>query len=283
MVSYLEFSKDVAREAGRLLLDHLGDRHVMQRKSSRIDLVTEVDRLSQDLIVSRIRRAFPGHGVVAEEGGEHVPDANDAGGEYVWFVDPLDGTTNYLHQMPFFSVSLALCRDLRPQVGVVYAPCTDEMFWAEAGGGAYGDGGLLHVSDVDSLHRALVSTGFPYLREPGSDNNLAEFARVMPVVQDVRRWGSAALDLAYLAAGRCDAYWEFYNRPWDILAGVLLVQEAGGRVSPIRPGDILQGASGILASNGHIHESLRALLTAGCPAGGGVGRRRWMGKQRGSG
>jgi myo-inositol-1(or 4)-monophosphatase len=252
MKDCLEFCLDVVREAGQVLLDNLHHVHIIKAKTSAIDLVTEADEMAQDIIVRHIRAAYPEHGIVAEE-----DDATSiARHEYVWFVDPIDGTTNYWHGMPSFCISMALCHHDEPQMGVIYAPYTNELFYAARGRGAFHNLGEMHVSSVKLLDHALVATGFPYHRAPGSDNNLVEFARVVPFVQGIRRCGSAALDLAYLAAGRFDGYWEFHVRPWDTMAGQILVLEAGGVISTIRAEGAMHGPGGILATNGHIHTEL---------------------------
>jgi myo-inositol-1(or 4)-monophosphatase len=255
MASYVDFCKDVVSQAGRLLLSIKPGRQILHTKSSDFDIVTEADYAVQELITQRIHEAFPTHGVVAEEAMSDRPDA-----EYVWYVDPIDGTINYWHSVPLFSVSLALCHMAQPIAGAIHAPAMGEMFWAAREEGAFSSTGRLHVSSVDRLDRTVVATGFPYQRAPGSDNNLAEFQRVTPFVQDVRRLGSAALELAYVAAGRFDGYWEFGTQPWDTLAGQLLVTEAGGRVSAARVDSVPDGSNGILATNGHIHDALRNLL-----------------------
>ncbi len=255
MQTYLAFCQHIIQEAGRLLLDRMTTNRLIARKSSTFDLVTELDEMVQQMLVQRIRAEFPEHGIVAEEAG-----TDRSTGELTWYIDPLDGTTNYWHRVPFFSVSMALCSHAGPQLATVYAPVTDELFWATCGGGAFDRRGPLQVSSAASLDQALIATGFPYRRAPGSDNNLIEFCRVVPHVQAIRRCGSAALDLCYVAAGRFDGFWEFYLKPWDGLAGQLLVTEAGGCVSTVRAGLEMYGAGGILATNGHLHEQLGRLV-----------------------
>jgi myo-inositol-1(or 4)-monophosphatase len=255
MASYVDFCRDVVSQAGRLLMSSTAGRQIRHAKSSDFDIVTEADYAVQQLITQRIHEAFPAHGIVAEEAWSERPNA-----EYVWYVDPIDGTINYWHNIPLFSVSLALCRMEQPIAGAIHAPALGELFWAAVEEGAFSSTGRLHVSSVDRLDRTVVATGFPYQRAPGSDNNLAEFQRVTPFVQDVRRLGSAALELAYVAAGRFEGYWEFETQPWDTLAGELLVTEAGGRVSAVRTDGVPGRSGGILATNGHIHAALRSLL-----------------------
>lgn len=250
---FVEHGTQIVRETGQALLQAMqqGETRLIGAKSTAIDLLTEADEMAQNLIVRRLREAFPDHGIVAEEG-----DQEAAQHDYVWVVDPIDGTTNYWHRHPAFCVSMALCHHGEPIVGAVYAPWMDELFRASRGGGAFCNDQPLHVSRADRLDQAVVATGFPYQRAPGSDNNLVEFGRVMPFVQGIRRCGSAALDLAYVAAGRLDGYWEFHIKPWDIMAGIVLVQEAGGQVSRVRTEGEMAGSGGILATNGHIHTAL---------------------------
>jgi len=256
MQTYLDFCKDVTREAGHILLQHFDKPRTTKAKTSTIDLVTEVDELAQDYIVHRIREQFPDHGIIAEENNESTYTDQ----AYVWYIDPIDGTTNYWHRQPFFAVSVALCYDNQPVVGVVYAPRLNEMYWATRQMGAWNDAGPLHVSQVATMQQALVATGFPYQRAPGTDNNLVEFGRVMPYVQGMRRCGAASLDLASVATGRLDGYWEFHLSPWDSMAGILLVLEAGGQISTVRPTGAMNGPGGILASNGLLHATLQKLL-----------------------
>ena len=254
MEGALAFCRETVAEAGRLLLSSQPGRQI-RLKSSAFDIVTEADQAVQALVIERIHAAFPTHGIIAEEDWSERP-----GAEHVWYLDPVDGTTNFWHALPFFSVSLALCRAGRPVVGAIGAPALGELYWAALGEGAFSAGGRLQVSSIDRLDRALVATGFPYRREPGSDDNCPEFRRVLPMVQDVRRLGSAALEMAYVAAGRLDGYWELGTDAWDTLAGELLVSEAGGQVSAVHDRPVPSGLGGTLATNGLIHAALRSLL-----------------------
>lgn len=246
----LEFATDLARRAGALLRDGLGRERTIELKGA-FDLVTDVDRASEALIVAAIAERFPDHSVLAEEGGgaEH-------GSEYRWVIDPLDGTNNYAHGFPFFSVSIGLLRGEDPFIGVVYDPLRDELFSAQRGAGAHCNGRPLRVSQTPALAAALVSTGFPYTYGAGGRNNLQEFDRIQARTQGVRRAGSAALDLSYVAAGRLDAHWELRLNPWDTAAGALLVLEAGGRLSDSRGGPWTPWTADLVASNGRIHDEL---------------------------
>lgn len=250
----LSFAIDLARRAGALLREHFGAIHQEAHKGA-VELVTEVDLASERMIVAALRERWPDQAIEAEEGS-----GREAKTPYRWFVDPLDGTHNYAHGYPHFAVSLALCREEEPILGVVYDPLLDECFWAAAGRGAFLNGRPLRVSRRAPLSHSLVSTGFPYDKATRPDNNLAEFARVVPRVSGIRRSGVAALDLCYVAAGRQEAHWELGLKPWDVAAGGLLVQEAGGRISG--PGGRPWKVRGdrLIASNGLVHEELIAVL-----------------------
>jgi myo-inositol-1(or 4)-monophosphatase len=255
----LDIALETAREAGRLLLEYAGRRLEVGHKSTEIDLVTEADLASERLIVDALRRHFPGHTILAEEGlGDLDHFAGD--GEHLWLVDPLDGTVNYAHGLPVWGVSLALARAGQPILAVSHDPIRDETYWARRGEGARCNGRRIQVSTTSRLSEALVATGFAYRRATLEENNLREFNAVMPRVQGVRRAGAAVLDLAHLAAGRLDAYWEMFLQPWDWAAGWLLVEEAGGRVTGLRgePWELSQQA--MAASNGPLHAELLEVL-----------------------
>ena len=250
-----DFAVDLAKEAGQILMDHFERRLAVESKSSEIYLVTEADIASEKLIVKAIRKRYPEHSILSEEGlGE------EQAGEFLWLVDPLDGTVNYAHGYPVFCVSIALQREGTTLLGVTYDPVRDELFCVERGKGAYCNGRRLSVSGADSLRRSLLATGFFYARASIEDNNLAEFGCIMPQVQGVRRGGSAALDMAYVAAGRLDGYWEFHLSPWDWAAGDLLVREAGGRISDVSGQPWRLRSNNMVATNGLLHEELLAAL-----------------------
>jgi myo-inositol-1(or 4)-monophosphatase len=246
----LEFALATARAAGVVLLEHFETELAVATKSSDIDLVTPADRASELAITRRITAAYPGHWILAEESGRITgdagPDPRPPPGVLQWVIDPLDGTTNFAHRFPHFSVSIALVDHDGPRLGVVHDPTRDETFFALRGHGAFidsprtrarhGQPAPLHVTSTRALRLALVATGFAYTRATSPTNNLLEFNRVVPQVRCIRRAGSAALDLAYLAAGRLDAYWEYHLQPWDIAAGALLVREAGGTLTRIDGG-----------------------------------------------
>lgn len=249
----------VARDAGALLREGFFDKKEIRRKSSAIDLLTQFDEAAEAIIVPRLAAAFPGHTIVSEEG------AGQAGSAQIWYVDPLDGTNNFAHAIPHFCVSVALVENGVVQVGVVYDPLRDECFHARRGGGAWLTYGTerrrLQVSAAEVMTDAIVGTGYPYDRHTNADNNVVETAAVLGAAQGLRRMGSAALDLAYVAAGRFDAYWEKRLNVWDMAAGILLVEEAGGLVTA-PSGEPLQlaGQPDLLAGPAAIHTRMLTLL-----------------------
>lgn len=252
----LDFAISVARQAGAVLRYGLERERQIESKGY-ADVVTDIDRASEALISEAIRERFPEHAIIAEEGTSRT-----GWSDYTWLIDPLDGTLNYLHGMPIYCVSLGLLRDGQLQLGVVYDPTRDELFAAERDRGAYLNGRRLQVSPTDTMGRALLTTGFPYERASRPDNNLREFTQIVMQVQDVRRPGSAAIDLCYAAAGRSDGHWELGLKPWDVAAGALMVLEAGGRLSDWRGDPWLIGNDRLVATNGLIHDQLIAALAA---------------------
>jgi myo-inositol-1(or 4)-monophosphatase len=254
---FLSAALDAARGAGRLLQAELGGARRIQHKRSVIDIVTEMDQLAEAFIVKRLLGEFPDHAVLAEESG-----ATDGRSQYRWLIDPLDGTTNYTHGLPIFAVSVALERAGVVELGVGYDPSRDECFVAERGRGATLNGEPIQVSGVEALDQALLVTGFPYDIRTTAETNLPEYAALSVNAQGVRRFGSAVLDLCYVACGRLDGYWEFSLGPWDMAAGGLIVQEAGGRVTNVHGGPWRVDGPGVLASNGLVHEAIQAALGA---------------------
>ena len=251
--SFLEVAVAAAQKAGGIHLERLGKSHEIAFKGE-IDLVTEVDRLAEASILETLKAEFPDHAIVAEESG-----ASLTGSEYCWYVDPLDGTTKYAHAFPFFAVSIGLARNGRMEVGVVYAAAFNELFTAVRGQGARLNGRPIHVSEVARLNDALLASGFPpSVRKELT--NVPEFVAFLRRGQAVRRPGAASLDLAYQACGRLDGFWEFGLAPWDVAAGSLLIEEAGGKVSAIRGDAFSLTGREILTSNGRIHEEMRQLL-----------------------
>jgi myo-inositol-1(or 4)-monophosphatase len=250
----LDWTINLAYRAGALLRSGLERERLLELKS-RAEVVTDVDRASEALIVDAIRQQFPHHRIVAEEGG-----AAEGSSDFTWLIDPLDGTNNYAHGFPFFCVSLGLLQGDQPLLGVVYDPLRNELFSAERGQGARCNGRRLHVSATPSLGAALLTSGFPYNRFSNTDNNLREFGRLLLRAQDVRRPGSAALDLAYIAAGRSEGHWELGLHPWDVAAGALLVTEAGGTITDWQGQPWTVWNERMVATNGAIHSELLAAL-----------------------
>lgn len=259
----MQTAVSIARAAGEILLEGYYEQKTIDLKTSAIDLVTEYDRRSEALLVEQLHEAFPEHCLIGEEG---AAVAGQGENPYVWYIDPIDGTTNFAHGIPFCAVSLALFAHEKPLVGVIYNPILGECFTAAAGLGAQlttPRGTVpLRVTEAPDLRHSVIATGFPYDRHESELDNVAQVGAFIKRVQGIRRIGSAALDLAYVAAGRMDGYWEFKTKMWDVGAGVLMVQEAGGCVSriadhaPFRP----EPSVAIVASNPYIHQEMLTLL-----------------------
>jgi myo-inositol-1(or 4)-monophosphatase len=251
MSNFLDAAIEIAREAGEILLAHRG---VAFEYKGDHDLVTAADRASEQLIIKRLRERFPQHGIVAEEGGRAEMQA-----EMRWYVDPLDGTTNFAHGYPMWNVTLGLAQAGEVIAGVVYDPLNQELFTAERGAGARLNGAPIHVSKAPDVKSCLVSTGFPnHHRE--RNVNIHFYYQLAMLTHGVRRGGSAAIDLAYTACGRLDGFWEFGLNPWDMAAGSLLVEEAGGKVSGMRGEPYSVQGPDILADNGLIHTEALSLF-----------------------
>lgn len=246
-----------AKAAGDLLVSGIQSPLSISYKGER-NIVTEMDKKAEALIVNMIEEAFPDHEVIAEEGGgkrqEGIKDP------WRWYVDPLDGTTNYAHQFPIFCVSIGLEKAGSLIVGVVYQPLLNEMFVAQKGKGAFLNGKKLQVSTVSNMEESLLATGFPYEVKKDLELHLARFKGFMLNSLAIRRAGSAAIDLCYVAAGRFDGFWESHLKPWDMAAGVLMVTEAGGKVTDIDGGGRFLSNGEIIASNGKIHGTMYEIL-----------------------
>lgn len=250
---------DAAISAAGLIQRHAGRLHDAQvREKSTNDIVTEIDELAQEIIIDKLAEAFPTYGVLAEEGTTGVPDLTAAG--FRWIIDPIDGTTNFLHGVPPFSVSIALQNKSELVVGVVLDISRGELFSAVRGGGVYVNGQRVRASSTKTLNQALVTTGFPYRAFDRVDGYIEAMRRVMRSCRGLRRPGSAAIDLAYVAAGRFDAFYETDLDPWDVAAGMVLVEEAGGRVTDFIPEETPLHAREILATNGHLHDAMLEIL-----------------------
>jgi myo-inositol-1(or 4)-monophosphatase len=245
-----------AQQAGKLIADaYCTDFRVDCKEGTSTNLVTDVDRRSEQAIVAILSSAFPDHRILAEEGGDHARGDSPCR----WIVDPLDGTTNFAHGYPAFCVSIGLEVEGRIVLGVVYDPLRRELFEAEAGKGAFLNGGRIHVSKVASLSQALLITGFAYDRE-NRRRNLVHFSRFALESHGIRRSGSAALDLSSIAAGRADGFWELKLSPWDVAAGSLIVTEAGGRITDFAGHAFTADGAQTLATNGLIHQEMIDVL-----------------------
>jgi myo-inositol-1(or 4)-monophosphatase len=252
---WLSLAVEAVKQGGAILREGFGQAIQFDLKSSHMDLVTEFDRRSERVMIDLLRRECPDHGLLSEELGEQRSD-----GEYLWVIDPLDGTTNFSHGYPIFAVSVALTRKGQPLVGAVYAPILNELFTAEQGVGAFLNGNRISVSRTETLKASLVATGFPVLNR--IEENLPAFRAFLPRTQGVRRDGSAALDLCYVACGRFDGFWELDLKPWDVAAAWLLIEEASGRLSDFRGNPFRLNQRQTLASNGRIHQQMMAVLGA---------------------
>ncbi|WP_404788047.1 inositol monophosphatase family protein [Altericista sp. CCNU0014] len=253
---FLDIATEAALSAGAILQSFWGNLESVREKGRPGDLVTEADAAAEAAVITILKRHFPEHQILAEESGHQ----GDTVSRFLWAIDPLDGTTNYAHQYPFSATSIALLVDGVPQIGVIFDPFHQELFRAARGLGATRNRQSIHVSQTKILSHSLLVTGFAYDRRETADNNYAEFCHLTHLTQGVRRGGSASLDLAYVACGRLDGYWERGLSPWDIAAGIVLVEEAGGRVSAYDrlPLDLASGR--ILATNGYLHDALSAEL-----------------------
>lgn len=262
LTTYHETAVQIAKQAADILRHYYHKPDLLhQTKTTSIDLVTEADQAAEQYIASALLAAYPTHHIVGEEGSNLGAALEDA--EYVWYVDPLDGTTNFANKLPMFCVSIAMTtREMQPLVGIVYNPITDEFFSAIKRQGATLNSKPIHVSHKTQLIESVLVSGFPYAKATTHDNNLTEWSTFLTRVRDLRHFGSAALNLCYVACGRFEGYWEQTLKPWDWLAGVLIVEEAGGVITDYTgnatPADYIHGR--IVASNGHIHPPMLELI-----------------------
>jgi myo-inositol-1(or 4)-monophosphatase len=254
MKSCMAVAREAALKAGKLLKENIHGVRTITYKGD-INLVTEMDTRSEQAVVETLLASFPDHGIIGEE-----ETSIRNGSAYTWIIDPLDGTTNYAHGYPCFAVSIGLEYNTEIVLGVVYDPMRDELFSAQKGEGAFLNGEQVRVSTADALINSLLATGFPYDRKTCGRNNLDHFHNLLMASQEVRRDGSAALDLCYVACGRFDGFWELKLKPWDVAAGSLIVREAGGLVSDFTGSRFSIHDGELLASNGRIHKQMLALL-----------------------
>ncbi|MFZ4638988.1 MAG: inositol monophosphatase family protein [Nodosilinea sp.] len=255
---WLDHATEAALAAGAVLRHYWGNLSTIREKGRSGDLVTEADQASEAVVMEILSRHLPAdHGFLGEESGSR----GNMQGPFVWAIDPLDGTTNYTHQYPFCAVSIGLLVEGEPTLGVIYDPIHQDLFRAARGLGATLNRQPIQVSQTNQLANSLLVTGFAYDRRETTDNNYAEFCQFTHLTQGVRRGGSAAIDLAYVACGRLDGYWERGLSPWDITAGIVLVREAGGLVTAYDGSSPLIVSSGrLLATNGHIHQAMAGVL-----------------------
>ncbi len=268
---FQEFIKETILGAGKVILEE-EKKLKIEQKASFTDLVTNADKASEEFIISAIKKTFPDHTVLAEESslGAEKDLENFKKAKYIWIIDPIDGTTNFAHGLPLYSISIALFQKKTAKssnnfdylsgeliAGAVYAPRLNELFYAEKGQGAFLNDQPIHVSGAETLKQALTVTGFPYVQK---EQNLPYFQTMLFTSQAVRRLGSAALDLCYTAAGRFDVYWEFGLKPWDVAAGALIVEEAGGLVTDTTGGTLDLFGSDILATNKLLHDETLELF-----------------------
>jgi len=252
----------IAREAGAALMRTFDQPHQQQAKRTAIDMLTEGDTASEAVIIPALRQHFPDHHIVSEEGGGHASAPAETA-EYCWYIDPLDGTTNYASNIPFFSVSIGLAdRDMNPLVGVVYDPVGGQLFSAARGFGATLNDKPLRVSVTPALDQAVLCAGFPYDSHTNPDNNLREWNALTKQARALRCLGSAALELCFVAGGRLDGFWEARIHAWDVTAGILMIREAGGLVTDYdgQPSARLSSGAEVVASNGLLHDPLLTAL-----------------------
>lgn len=254
----LDFVELLARRSGELLLERMSQQRTIGFKSTDRDIVTDADRASEHWLVETIRDQYPDHAILGEEGTGDLSLLQQTG--YTWVIDPLDGTVNYTQQLPFFCVSVGLLKDGKPHAAAVYAPRLDEMYKACIGEGATLNNQAIQVSQTKTLQDAVIATGFPYDKHLSERDNLHNFALFTKKVRGIRRMGAAALDLCFVASGRLDGYWEEKLHPWDMAAGILIVQEAGGTVTNYSDQTPRLEDGHIIASNGPLHTTMKELL-----------------------
>ena len=254
--NFLQFALELAKEAGKTQLRYFGNISSVIKKSSNIDLVTNADIKSEEIIISRIKEKYPDHSIVTEE-SDNILESS----EYTWIVDPLDGTTNFTHNLPIFAVSIALKKSNEIICGVVYNPAADKCFYAEKDKGAFLNGVTIYPTKSESLSDSLLATGFPYLHDEKYDLSFTIFKDFYDCTRGLRRLGAAALDLCFVAMGRFDGFYEFELNSWDIAAGSLIVREAGGLVTDWDGKELPLNGKRILASNKKIHKEMMRILT----------------------
>lgn len=252
----LKFAIQTAKGAGSILMEHFGRISSYEHKSTSIDLVTIADTQAESYIIGEINKSFPDHHIIAEES-----NTIDNNSEYRWVIDPLDGTTNFVHNLPIFAVSIGLQYKEETIVAVVYNPAVDKCFWAEKNGGAFLNGDSIQITSTNTLGNSLLATGFPYAHDDRWSKCFDLFKLFYGKTQGVRRLGAAALDFCFVAMGRFEGFWEFGLQPWDVCAGALIVKEAGGKVSDWDNSPMPFSGKRALATNGQIHNEMVEVLS----------------------
>ena len=251
----LEFAIDTAKQAGSILMQHFGKISSIKRKSTDIDLVTIADTESESFILDKIKTAYPQHHIISEES---VMLNNNS--DYRWVIDPLDGTTNFVHNLPIFAVSIGIQYNKKTVAAVVYNPAAHKCFYANKNGGAFLNGKPIHTTSTNTLSNSLLVTGFPYIHDHRWEKGFEHFKDLYGRTQGIRRLGAAALDFCFVAMGRFDGFWEFGLQPWDVCAGALILEEAGGKVTDWDGSPMPFSGEKVLATNGHIHGEMIKIL-----------------------
>ena len=251
----LDFAIETAKQAGSIIMQHFGKISSVDRKSTDIDLLTIADTESEAYILDRIKTTHPQHHIIAEES-----DLTERNSDYRWVIDPLDGTTNFVHNLPIFAVSMGLQYKEETILGVVYNPAANKCFWAEKNGGAYLNDKPIHITSTNTLSNSLLVTGFPYIHDDRYEKSFTLFKKLYGKTQGIRRLGAAALDFCFVAMGRFEGFWEFGLQPWDVCAGALILEEAGGLVTDWDGSPMPFSGKRILATNGHIHTEMIKIL-----------------------
>ena len=247
----LEFARNTAKEAGNILMKHFGHIDLIERKSTDIDLLTIADTESEAFILEKIHSLYPDHHIIAEES-----DLTEGNSDYKWVIDPLDGTTNFVHNLPIFAISIGLQYNKETILGVVYNPAADKCFYAEKNGGAFLNGKSIHITSTYTLSNSLLVTGFPYVHDDKWEKSFDLFRELYGKTQGIRRLGAAALDFCFVAMGRFEGFWEFGLQSWDVCAGALILKEAGGKVTDWDGSPMPFSGKRVLATNGHIHREM---------------------------
>ena len=255
VTNYLDFSKKIALESGSILMDYFGNLESIKNKSTSIDLVTEADIKSEHFLIKSIQKKYPDHTIITEE--SHLKDKNS---DFRWIIDPLDGTTNFVHKLPIFAVSIGLQYKEETILGVVYNPAADKLFYASKGNGAFLNKDRINISSSNTLSKSLIVTGFPYLHDNRWDLLFKIFKDCYSKTRGVRRLGAAALDLCFVAMGRFEVFYEFGLKPWDICAGSLIAEEAGANVSDWNGEPYPFSGDRILATNVKVHNEMIKIL-----------------------